>query len=212
MIIYNERNSSQRESNGRSNHWADVAVVDALDQPLEPNQIGEIVLRPRIPFCFMLRYHNNPSGTLDVMRNLWLHTGDRGFIDTNGYLFFCGREAHWLRRRGENISAYEVESIIGQYPGISELAIVGIPAELGEEDVMLFIVPEAGTKIDPVDIIYWCAERMAGFKVPRFIEFIGALPRSTAKREIERHTLRAIPNGAAWDREKRFGRKIPTRE
>ncbi len=212
MIIYNERNSRQPESNGRSNYWADVAVVNAFDQPLQAEEIGEIVLRPKVPFSFMLRYHNNSEGTLSVLRNLWLHTGDLGYLDQDGYLFFLGREAHWLRRRGENISAYEIESIISQYPGISELAIVGVPAEIGEEEVKLFVVPEAGSKIDPVDITYWCADRMAGFKVPRFIEFVSELPRSTAKREVERHTLRAMPNVSAWDREKIFGRKLPARE
>ena len=111
--------------------------------------MGEIVLRPKVPCTFMLGYHNNESGTLRVLRDLWLHTGDLGFLDDDGYLYFRGREAHWLRRRGENISAYELESIISQYPGLKEIAVVGVPSEIGEEDVKLFVVPESSTAFDP---------------------------------------------------------------
>ncbi len=209
MTVYNTLGSPCPESNGRASHWVDIVVVDALDQPLPANQTGQILLRPKVPHTFMLRYHNNDAATVRVWSNLWLHTGDLGYMNEDGYLFFCGREAHWLRRRGENISAYEVESIIGQYPGIKELAIVGQPSELGEEDVKVFVVLEDGVTLDPVKLTSWCAERMAGFKVPRYVEAIGALPRSTAKREIERHILRAMPNGGAWDREKVFGRQLP---
>ena len=121
--------------------------------------MGEIVLPPKVPCTFMLGYHNNESGTLRVLRDLWLHTGDLGFLDDDGYLYFRGREAHWLRRRGENISAYELESIISQYPGLKEIAVVGVPSEIGEEDVKLFVVPESSTAFDPAELVLWCAER-----------------------------------------------------
>ena len=170
------------------------------------------MLRPQVPCTFMLGYHNNEAGTLRVLRDLWLHTGDLGHLDENGYLYFRGREAHWLRRRGENISAYELESIISQYPGLKEFAVVGVPSEIGEEEVKLFVVPEVPAAFDPADLVLWCTERMAGFKVPRFIALIPALPRSTAKREVERHVLRGMMNDKAWDREKVFGRGLPSRK
>ena len=212
MIVYNTIGSPKPESNGCRSHWVDIGIVDPLGQQLAPHQMGEIVLRPKLPCTFMLGYHNNESGTLRVLRDLWLHTGDLGFLDEDGYLYFRGREAHWLRRRGENISAYELESIISQYPGLKELAVVGVPSEIGEEEVKLFVVPESATAFDPAELVLWCGERMATFKVPRFIELLPALPRSTAKREVERHVLRGMKNDGAWDREKVFGRRMPSRQ
>ena len=209
MIVYNTLDSPRPDANGRASHWVDIAVHDTSGQPLPPNQIGTIVLRPKIPYTFMLGYHNNDAATLKVLSNLWLHTGDLGMLDEDGYLHFCGREAHWVRRRGENISAYEVEGIISQFPGIAELCLVGVPADIGEEEVKAFIVTEPGIRIDPVELDHWCAQRMAGFKVPRFVEFVESLPRSAAKREPERYKLRAMPNDAAWDREKVLGRRAP---
>ncbi len=209
LMVYNHLGSSTPAANGKGRHWADVAILDKTGNLLPAGALGEIALRPKIPFTFMLGYHRNPVRTLEVFSNLWLHTGDLGYLDHDGFLFFEGREAHWLRRRGENISCYEVEAIIAQHPGVDEVAVVGTPAEIGEEDVKVFIVTKADVRIDPADFIHWCAARMAAFKVPRFVEFVSTLPRSTAKREVERHVLRAMPNDGAWDREKVFGRKIP---
>jgi len=151
----------------------------------------------------MLGYLNNPGKTIETFSNCWLHTGDLGCLDEDGYLYFRGRHAHWLRRRGENISANEVESIISQYPGIAEVVIIGVPSEMGDEEVKAFIIPTRGTEIDLVALCRWSAEQMAAFKVPRFIEIVDDFPRSLTKREIERHKLKALPNTNAWDREAR---------
>lgn len=199
LIAYTKPNSARPDAHGEPGRWADFRVVDPLDQDKPCGEIGEIVLRPRLPYTFMLRYHNDPARTLECWSNLWLHTGDLGRVDQEGFLHFVGRQAHWLRCRGENVSAYEVEAVVGQCPGIAEVAVVGVPAELGEEEVKVFAVRSETDNVTAEAVVAWCATRLARFKVPRYVEFVDTLPRSSAKQEIERHKLRALPNDKAWD-------------
>jgi crotonobetaine/carnitine-CoA ligase len=199
LIVSNRPESAEPGSVGRPHGWADIAIVDHNDVPLPPGTIGEIVLRPTVPFSFMLGYHGQSEATLCTMRNQWLHTGDLGRLDENGNLFFAGREAHWLRRRGENISAYEIEDVISRHTRVTEAVIVGVPSELGEEDVMAWVIP-SGPDLAPKDIIDWCLDKLAPFKVPRFVRFTDDFPRSAAKREVERTKLKALGKEGAWDR------------
>lgn len=190
---------------GHPNGWSEIAILDEHDNRLPPGEIGTIALRPTIPFSFMLAYHNNPAKTADLWRNLWVHTGDLGRIDAGGNLFFVGREAHWIRRRGENISSHEIESILSQHPGVRECIVVGVPSPMGEEDVKAWIIPTQ-TKPDEEDLARFCIARMAPFKVPRFFEFTDSFPRSATKNEVERQKLKARGNEHAWDREVHLGR------
>ncbi|NLS68177.1 O-succinylbenzoate-CoA ligase [Bradyrhizobium brasilense] len=199
LITYTKPSSKRPDAHGEPGRWADFRVVDDMDQECAVGTTGEIVLRPRVPYTFMLRYHNDPPRTLECWSNLWLHTGDLGRVDEDGFLHFVGRQAHWLRCRGENVSAYEVEATVSACPDVAEAAVVGVPAELGEEDVKVFVVPASGAAQDPAALIAWCAARLARFKVPRYVEYIQSLPRSAAKQEVERHKLRALPNDGAWD-------------
>jgi len=205
MLTSNRPGSQVPGSLGRPHGWSEVGIVDEQDQLLEAGEQGEIVMRPTVPFTFMLGYHNNDRLTAQVTRNLWLHTGDVGHLDADGNLFFHGRQVHWLRRRGENISAYEVESVLSQHPGVQEVVVVGVPAELGEEEVKACIIARAEAP-DPADLVTWCRERLAAFKVPRFIEVFDDFPRSNTKREVERAKLRDAGVAGAWDREKAMGR------
>ncbi|ALG73584.1 AMP-binding protein [Azospirillum thiophilum] len=199
LITYAKPDSARPEANGAPGVWADFRVVDEWDQEKPVGEVGQILLRPRVPYSFMLRYHNALERTLECWSNFWLHTGDLGRIDEAGFLHFVGRQAHWLRCRGENVSAYEVEAVASACPGVAEAAVVGVPAPLGEEDVKLFVVPVEGETPGPQAIVDWCAARLARFKVPRYVEFVSILPRSATKREIERHTLRNWSNVGAWD-------------
>lgn len=205
MVTSNRLGQAVEGSVGRPHGWAEIAIVDELDLIQPPDTLGEVVLRPTVPFSFMLGYHDNPALTVDVMRNQWLHTGDMGHLDAEQNLFFAGRHAHWLRRRGENISAYEVENILTQHPGVDEVIVVGVPAELGEEEVKAYVIPAAG-KPDPKELIEWCLGRMAAFKVPRFVAFVEDFPRSATKREVERNKVKAWGNADAWDRDRVMGR------
>ena len=208
MIVHNVIGSTRPEAHGKAWGWAEIAILDDEDRPLPQGTIGEIALRPNYPFIFMTGYFNDPKRTLETTANLWLHTGDLGHLDEDGFLHFRGRQAHWLRRRGENISAYEVEETLSAFPGVAEVAVVGVPSELGDEEVKAFIVPEPFASIDFVELCFWAAERMAPFKTPRFVELVEALPRSAAKNEVERHKLKARTNDRAWDREAVLGRSL----
>lgn len=199
LITYTRPDGPDPQAHGEPGRWADYRVVDDRDQDRPTGDVGEIVLRPRVPFTFMLGYHNDPGRTVQTWTNLWLHTGDLGRVDGNGRLHFVGRQAHWLRCRGENVSAYEVEAAIDACPGVREAAVVGVPAELGEDDVKAFVVREEGADVTPESIVAWCAARLARFKVPRYVQFVPALPRSATKQEVERHKLHALDDGVGWD-------------
>ncbi len=190
---------------GNPNGWSEIAIMDEQDNQLASGQVGKIVLRPTIPFSFMLGYHNNPVKTAETWRNLWVHTGDLGYLDAAGNLFFVGREAHWIRRRGENISAHEIESILSLHPGVRECIVIGVPSPLGEEDVKAWIIPYEPRPSEE-ELARWCIAKMAPFKVPKYFEFTDAFPRSAAKQEVERPKLKLRGNENAWDREKHLGR------
>lgn len=211
MIVRNTIDSPKPDAHGKGWHWVDIAILDRWGQKLPANMIGEIALRPHYPFIFMLGYLNSPQKTIESFANCWLHTGDLGYLDEEGYLYFRGRHAHWLRRRGENISAHEVESILSQFPGVAEVIVVGVPSEFGDEEVKAFIIAKAGVDLDLKALCEWSAGQMAAFKVPRFIEIVDDFPRSLTKREVERHKLKVRANDKAWDREAVMGRKLVAR-
>lgn len=193
-------------STGRTHGWAELRIADELDLPVPAGEVGHILLRPTYPHMFMTGYHNNPTKTLETFRNLWLHTGDLGRLDARGNLHFVGRQAHWIRRGGENVSAFEIEEIIGRMPGVAEVAVVAVPSEVGEDDIKAFVIAGDGASRDPVAIVEWCRARMAPFKIPRYLEFVDDFPRSITKREVERAVLKKRSNDRAWDRERAMGR------
>jgi crotonobetaine/carnitine-CoA ligase len=192
----------QDDSNGSPHGWVELRVLDDDGFPLPPGETGKLVLRSNFPFMFMTGYWNDPARTAQVLRDGWLHTGDLGWLTDDGHLHFIGREAHWLRRRGENISAVEVETVLARCPGVKEVAVVAGPSEIGEDEVKAFVVAEEGARLAPAELVAWCEGKLAPFKVPRFVEFIKLLPRSVTKMEVDRASLRRRPNDAAWDREK----------
>jgi crotonobetaine/carnitine-CoA ligase len=188
---------------GKSWGWVDIRIADELGDPVPAGTVGEILMRPLVADMFMLGYHRDPHRTAEVTRNFWLHTGDLGRLDESGYLYFEGRKAHWMRRRGENISAYEVENVLARHPAVREVVVIGVPAEIGgEEEVKAFVILEEGFDVSPATIHQWCTTRMTPFKIPRFIELVQDLPRSAAKREVERAKLRQLSNALAWDAER----------
>jgi crotonobetaine/carnitine-CoA ligase len=188
-------------SQGKPHGWCEVMIADANDEACPPNVEGEILLRPTVPHTFLTTYYNQPDKFAEACRNLWFHTGDIGCLDDNGYLHFRGRFAHSIRRRGENISALEVEQTILLLDDTEECAVVGVPAQLGEEDVKAYVQLRPNAAIGPEEIVRFCEERIAYFKVPRYIEFVEEFPRSSTKKEIERHKLRQRGIGDAWDRQ-----------
>jgi crotonobetaine/carnitine-CoA ligase len=185
---------------GRAVPYADVRVVDERDQAVPPGSRGEIVMRPHRPHVVMESYLKDPEATATSLRRGWLHTGDRGWVDEDGYVYFVDRLKDCIRRRGENISSFEVEAAINAHPQVLESAAVGVPDPLGEEEVKIIVVPRAGERIDPLSIVQWAEQRMAYFMVPRYVEIRDALPK-TETQKIQKASLREAGPGTAWDRE-----------
>ena len=201
VLLCSERLSDRRRgSGGRPHGWAEVMIADPDDNPVPAGTHGHFLLRPNVANTSMIRYVNKPEETIAAWRNLWYHSGDLGYVDQDGYLYFVGRAAHWIRRRGENVSAFEVEQAITAHPAIVDCAVVGVPSELGEEDIKAYVqLADAGELPTPAELIDWCSERIAYFKVPRYVAFVDGFPRTMTKNEIARHELRDRAIGPAWD-------------
>ncbi len=191
-------------SAGHPRELADIAILDDLDQSLPAGQVGEICVRPRQPWIGMLGYYKMPEATVAAFRNQWFHTGDRGFLDTDGYLWFVDRKKETIRRRGENISAYEVEMLIAKHEAVAEVAAVAVASDLSEDDVMVYVVKKPAALVSEAELVAFCASTMSYYMVPRYIAFIDALPK-TASEKIEKYKLKQMAEAARetlWDREK----------
>ncbi|MFI4986598.1 MAG: ATP-dependent acyl-CoA ligase [Alphaproteobacteria bacterium] len=191
-------------SPGRPRGLAEIQVVDDEDQPLPVGQTGEICVRPREPGIVMLGYYKMPEATVRDTRNLWLHTGDRGYLDADGYLYFVDRKKEAIRRRGENISAYEVEMLVAKHPGVLEVAAVPVASELSEDEVMIYVVFRDGQRPSEEELVRFANRNMAHFMVPRFVHLVDALPK-TASEKIEKYKLKQWAEQhreELWDREK----------
>ncbi|NIY69278.1 AMP-binding protein [Streptomyces malaysiensis] len=179
----------------------EVAVADGDGTPLPRGHTGEILIRPREPGTVMTEYYGMPDATAEAFRGGWLHTGDLGHLDHDDYLYFHGRAKDGIRRRGENISAYEVEQIVESHPGVLEAAAIGVPSELTEEDVKICVVLRPGAQLSAEELIAYCALRSAAYMVPRFVEFLPELPK-TPTQKVEKFRLKeAGVTKATWDRE-----------
>ncbi|MGB9627988.1 MAG: AMP-binding protein [Thermodesulfobacteriota bacterium] len=180
----------------------EIKLVDDQDNEVPVGEVGEFVFRPREPFTMMLEYYNMPEKTLEAFRNLWFHTGDLGRKDADGYFYFVDRKKDALRRRGENISSFEVERAVNSHPSVLESAAVAVPSEVGEDEVKICVVLKPGETLSPEELIRYCNERMPYFAVPRYVEFMESLPKTPTER-VEKYKLKqagVTPN--TWDREK----------
>ncbi len=172
---------------------------DGFEVPL--GTPGELCLRAREPGLIMDGYYGMPEATLAAFRHLWFHTGDLLKRDADGYLYFVGRRKDMVRRRGENISAAEVEQALESHPDVLACAVYGVPSEMTEEDVMAAVVPRAGAQLAAAQLIEWCEGRLARFMLPRYVRFVDALPK-TPTDKIEKFRLREQGVTAdTWDRE-----------
>ena len=190
---------------GIANHERfDVAVVDPRDRSVGNGEPGELVLRPRQPFVITTGYYGAPDATVECFRNMWFHTGDRVWQDGDGYFYFLDRMKDSIRRRGENISAFDLECEVNLHPAVLECAAIGVPSELEEEDVKLAVVRRPGSRLDEEELIEFCQEKLPRFMVPRYLEFVDELPR-TPTDKIAKYRLRAEGDhgitAGTWDRE-----------
>jgi len=137
----------------------------------------------------MKGYYKDPELTSDVIRNGWLHTGDRAWMDEDGYFFFSDRKKDVIQRRGENVSSIEVENVINAHPKVLESAVIGVPSEFQDDEVKAFVILRPNETLDPLELIKWCKERLAYFKIPRFMEFRAEFPKTPTHR-VQKYKLK----------------------
>lgn len=165
----------------------EVMVIDEDGNPASPREVGELVVRNS---AMMLGYFRDPEKTEQVLKDGWLRTGDSAWMDEDGWCYFMDRMKDIVRRRGENVSSLEVELVLNSHDDVMESAVIGVPSELTDEDIVAFLVPKPGHEINSEQVLEWAQERLAFFKIPRYIEVLEALPKTpTAK--IEKHRLRS---------------------
>lgn len=202
IATQNTKTERRIGSCGKVCSYYDMRIVDEEDNPLPTGSAGEIVVRPKKPSIMIDEYFRMPDATLEAFRNMWFHTGDRGKFDDDGYLYFVDRMKDCVRRRGENISSFEVEAVINTHPSVLESAVFGAPSELGEEEVMAAIVLKPDCQLSEIELIDYCVSRMAHFAVPRFVRWVPELPKTPSQR-IQKYKLREQAITAdTWDRDK----------
>ena len=160
-----------------------------------------MIIRTDLPWEMNAGYWGRPEATATAWRNGWFHTGDLMYRNPEGFFFFADRKKDSIRRRGENISSFEVEREVSCYPAISDVACVAAPDGLGGEEVKIFVVPRYSLSFDPVTLIEFLIPRMPHFMVPRFVEVATELPKTPSMR-VKKDILRAQGNTEkTWDRE-----------
>jgi crotonobetaine/carnitine-CoA ligase len=188
---------------GRAIPSYEVRLFDEGGMPVPTGDIGEIVIRPNEPSLMSMGYYGMPEATVAANRDLWFHTSDLARQDEDGYFYFVGRSSESIRRRGENISAFEVEEVIKLHPQVMDAAAYGVPSELSEDDVMIAVVPRPGQNIDPAELIEFCRERMARHMLPRYVDLISELPRTPTEKVEKRFLIDRGVTASTWDRESR---------
>jgi crotonobetaine/carnitine-CoA ligase len=202
VITCNTLDSVRVGSVGRPVWGYEMQVVDDDDQVVPNGTVGEFVVRPEHPNILMLEYYKMPEATLSVFRNLWFHTGDFGSRDSDGYFYFVDRKKDAIRRRGENISAYEVEMAVNSHPAVLESAAYAVPSDVGEDDVMVAVVLKPGEEVTALELVQHCEQQLSYFAVPRYIDFRTEFPKTPTLR-VEKYRLRQQGiTPTTWDLEK----------
>lgn len=190
-------------SPGKPNtHEFEVQIVDENDFEVASGAVGEIVVRPKIPNVMFTGYFRRPQDTLAVMRNMWLHTGDLGRLDEDGFLFFVDRKKDYMRRRGENISSFELEKTFQNHEAIKDVAVHSVLSPMGEDDVKVTAILRDGVTLSEEELCAWAVKHLPYFAVPRYIEFRkGDLPRTPSGKVLKYQLREEGKTPTTWDRE-----------
>jgi crotonobetaine/carnitine-CoA ligase len=176
-----------------------MRIVDDNDYEVAPGTVGEIVVRSEDPWQIMGGYWGMPEKTVEVWRNLWFHSGDLGRMDADGTFYFLDRKKDAIRRRGENISSMELEAEICEADSVVEAAVVGVPSDVGEEDVRAVVVPRDPETFDPAGLIDFLRDRVPAFMLPRYVTVAEALPK-TPTEKVRKTELKSWPlDQATWE-------------
>lgn len=194
-------NPTKNGTCGRPRAGVQVRIVDENDCEVPAGTIGELIVRTDAPWAMNSGYFNDPAATAQAWRNGWFHTGDAFKVDPEGDYSFIDRIKDSIRRRGENVSSFEVEREVLAYPGIKACAVVGVPSQYGDQDVLIVLEPQEGSAIDPKALIEFLLPRMAHYMIPRYVRILGVLPRTPTFR-IRKNVLRDDGvTGDTWDRD-----------
>ncbi|MGI8480299.1 MAG: ATP-dependent acyl-CoA ligase [Gaiellaceae bacterium] len=187
---------------GRVLDGFEARVADENDAELPDGRPGELLVRPREPWAVASCYDGLTEATATAWRNLWFHTGDRVVRDPDGSFRFVDRLKDVIRRRGENISSHEVEQALLAHADVAGAAVVPVPSELGEDEVLACVVVRDGAELDPLELIRFCEPRLPHFAVPRYVDVVPELP-LTASGKVEKYRLRERGvTASTWDRER----------
>jgi crotonobetaine/carnitine-CoA ligase len=182
--------------------WHEVRLVDDHDEEVAVGEVGELMLRTPAPWALNVGYYKMPEKTAEAWRNGWFHTGDAFRRDEEGWYYFVDRMKDSIRRRGENISSFEVENFVIEHPLVADCAAIGVPAQFGEDEVMVVCVVTDREQFSPRALIDWLEPRMPRFMLPRYVDVMDDLPRNQTSMRVLKFELRE--RGVAdstWDRE-----------
>jgi crotonobetaine/carnitine-CoA ligase len=200
--IVSSANPTARGTCGRVRPGVDVRLVDGNDCEVPVGEVGEMIVRADRPWAMNSGYYGNAEATAKAWRNGWFHTGDAFRRDAEGNFYFVDRTKDALRRRGENISSMEVEAEIVAYPDVLEAAVIAVPSEYGEDEVMVCVAPTAGvTSIDPVGLIDFLKPRLAYFMLPRYVRVLPELPKTPSNKVMKEELRKQGITADTWDRE-----------
>jgi crotonobetaine/carnitine-CoA ligase len=185
-----------------NDEYFDVRIFGDDDDELARNTDGEIVVRPRRPHVMFEGYWGRAEATVEASRNWWFHTGDIGRIDEDGFLYFVDRKADYLRRRGENISSFEVESVLMGHGALADVAVHAVPSAMTEDDLKVTATLKADAAVTEEALFRWCIDQLPYFALPRYVEFRDELPRSPVGRVLKRTLRDEGVTETTWDAEK----------
>ncbi|GAA4401903.1 ATP-dependent acyl-CoA ligase [Quisquiliibacterium transsilvanicum] len=195
-------NPDKTGSCGQPRSGVELRVVDENDCEVPQGSVGELIVRTDRPWALNHGYYKNPEATAKAWRNGWFHTGDAFRVDADGTYFFVDRMKDAIRRRGENISSFEVEAEVAAFPAVSEVAVYAVPSEIAEDEVMCAVATVPGKELDPAELITFLVPRLAHFMIPRYVRIVESLPK-TPTQKVQKHLLRNEGITAdTWDREK----------
>jgi crotonobetaine/carnitine-CoA ligase len=200
MCVTNPVNAIRPGALGLRLPHTEARIVDEGGADVAADVVGEIIARPTTKYVFMTGYYKDAAATDAAVREGWFHTGDLGKRDADGYFYYVDRKKDMIRRRGENISSFMLEKLVCDHDEVLESAAVGVPSELGEEDVKIYVVLRPGSSLEPAELSDWCQHAIPDFMQPRFVEIISELPKTQTGR-VEKYVLRSQGAGDAWDRD-----------
>ena len=196
-----EANPTKIGTCGRVRDGVDVRLVDRNDCEVPIGEIGEMLVRTDRPWAMNSGYNANPEATAEAWRNGWFHTGDAFRRDEDGYFYFVDRVKDAIRRRGENISSFEVEADVCSHPAVREAAAVAVPSEFSEDEVMVIVAPVPGQKLEPRQLAEFLIDTMPYFMVPRYIRILDELPKTPSAKVMKADLRKEGVTSDTWDRE-----------